>query len=277
MLKSSLALALVGLAACAADERGAYDGEAVSTTAGAEAGSDGTTDDGGSGTVFDVPPGGDGADDGGSASECETLTAVVRDFRGTHPDFQVFWGYEANLGLVEPTLGVDGKPVFTGLATSPPQMSSSEGFDQWYRDVDGVNEAFEVDLELVEGDDGVYTYDDQSFFPVDGLGFGDEGNVDQYQELHNFHFTTEIRTEFEYEPGQTFTFTGDDDVWVFVDDQLVLDLGGLHLPLSATIVLDDLGLVVGEVYRLAIFHAERSTQESHFRVDTNIDCFEPVG
>ena len=114
-------------------------------------------------------------------------------------------------------------------------------------------------------------------FPVDELGFGHEGSVDQFGASHNFHFTTEIQTVFEYEAGQVFTFTGDDDVWVFIDGQLVIDLGGLHLPLSATVNLDDLGLTTGEFYRMAIFHAERRTEESHFRIDTNIECFEPVG
>ncbi|MBC8071568.1 MAG: hypothetical protein IAG13_24795 [Deltaproteobacteria bacterium] len=37
--------------------------------------------------------------------------------------------------------------------------------------------------------------------------------------------------------------------------------------------MDTLGLTVGETYAMDIFHAERHTNESNFRIETTIECF----
>ena len=83
---------------------------------------------------------------------------------------------------------------------------------------------------------------------------------------HNFSFTTEIRFRFEYRNinGATLEFTGDDDVWVFINGALVIDLGGAHLPLNGSVNVDTLGLTVGESYEVALFHAERKQDSSSF-------------
>jgi fibro-slime domain-containing protein len=102
------------------------------------------------------------------------------------------------------------------------------------------------------------------------MGFGHEGFA------HNFHFTTEIHTRFEYQGGETFTFTGDDDLWLFINGRLAIDLGGLHPSLSATVDLDaqaaTLGITPGHEYAMDIFHAERHTDASNFRIETTIEC-----
>lgn len=226
----------------------------------------GTEDAPGGGS--DAEGGGDGGG-GGDAGACGQLTATVRDFKIDHPDFEVD-PYGDDRGLVAVDLGTGNKPVYAPAGATL-TVSGATSFDQWYRDVPGVNMTFQHPLTLVEGPVGTFTFDDQTFFPIDGQGFGDEGNP------HNFHFTSEIHGTFTYRGGESFQFVGDDDLWLFVNKKLAIDLGGIHGAQTATVDFDqraaELGIAVGNTYQLDVFHAERHTSESTFRMVTTIDCF----
>lgn len=198
------------------------------------------------------------------------LWGSARDFRmrgtdGGHPDFEwTLSGYTT--GMVKPDLNVSTKrPEFAG-APGYGGVTDASTFDQWYQDVTDVNINLPVKLTFTDsGVPGVYSYSNGSFFPIDDLGYGNQGQA------HNYAFTFAINAGFVYKPGQTFHFTGDDDVWVFINNKLVVDLGGVHGALTGEVDLDTLGLTSGKSYSLDVFFAERHTTASSFAMETNFE------
>jgi len=221
------------------------------------------------------------ADDAGEAC-ANALHAVVRDFRGQvvvatepkHPDFE--YVVAEDKGIVAARLGSDDKPVYAHAGGTTPTTNGADAFNQWYRDVDGVNLRFEIDLPLTPDParPGTFVYDTDEYFPIDDKGFGN-----QYQS-HNFDFTSELHFNFSYKGGEKFTFRGDDDLWLFVNGNLAVDLGGVHSAQTGTVDMDAMagqfGLSKNGVYRMDIFQAERHLAGSTFHVETTLKCISNI-
>jgi fibro-slime domain-containing protein len=117
----------------------------------------------------------------------------------------------------------------------------------------------------VKQPDDSYVYDNPVFFPVDNKGYGNEGRV------HNFHFTSELRYWFTWKGGEVLDFRGDDDVFVYINGRLAVDIGGVHGAETGSVTLSGgtaagLGLVTNGMYELDVFQAERHTTESNYKL-----------
>src|SRR5262245_33679191 len=168
-----------------------------------------------------------------------TILAVIRDFQADQLNFETpaLTGRSTDdRGVVATTLGMDQKPVYANVGTATATVTDAAAFDTFFRNVSGTDLPFVFYLYFAPNA-GVSTFSSTAFYPLDGLGFGNDGNDDQRMP-HNFHFTTEIHTAFKYQGGETFSFTGDEDVWVFINNQLVIDIGGVHEAESASVELD---------------------------------------
>jgi fibro-slime domain-containing protein len=169
-------------------------------------------------------------------------------------------------------------------STAGGALTNATNFSQWFRDIPGVtmSDTLPITLRLMQGTDK-YVFDDKldngyqslgGFFPINNDLYGNYQSTGK-----NFHFTYELATLFRFEEGQGkfFRFIGDDDVWVYVDGKLVIDLGGVHSAVEQTINVDRMGdampngwLKNGQVYSLCFFFAERHTTQSNFRIETNL-------
>lgn len=197
-----------------------------------------------------------------------TLVGTIRDFEDTHPDFESV-PIMNDPGIVLPDLGIDGLPVYAGQGDHP-TTNGQEAFDQWYRDTPGINLSMALPIELTAtGAPDVREYSNGSYFPVDDQLLGNQGRA------HNYHFTFELHADFTYHGGETITVTADDDIWVFVNRHLAIDLGGVHGARTASVVLDDHAadceISVGNTYAVDLFFAERHTVSSVFRIETTLD------
>lgn len=131
------------------------------------------------------------------------------------------------------------------------------------------------------------------FDPINGKYFGNNGNkylevvdpnqagITHYYKNTNYNLTLEGHAQFIFyeDDNLYFNFTGDDDVYLYINGIRVLDMGGGHAISKCGIKLNDVkalcGLKDGQVYDFDFYYMDRHGTAVNFGIETNIRIVDP--
>ena len=144
------------------------------------------------------------------------------------------------------------------------------------------------------------------FFPFHGYDSNNDLQYDSNNDLQvnlnkelNHHFGIDMSVDFVipssgYDANENpiiFEFSGDDDLWVFIDGKLVLDIGGIHQPLTGKINFSEKTVEVEGIdgkksfeidegdtvsHKMQVFYIERGGCDSNLNIRFNLPILKPI-
>ena len=154
-----------------------------------------------------------------------------------------------------------------------------DNFEKWFNEVEGQSASYAGVLQLEYREAAAeFSFYKSEFYPLDDVG-------ELSEDRHNHLFTMSFAVPFTVlaSGNEEFEITADDDTWVYVGDELVVDMGGVHNAATGRFVINEMGEVyagvededlaytgvqvtAGEGAMVRIFHADRDSEDSVFNV-----------
>lgn len=195
-----------------------------------------------------------------------------------------YYNDEIEQGLVEFTLNEEYLPVAVGGRLVANRGVKGDAFSRWFSAVEGKSASYAGTIKMDYKEDGaVFSFYKKDFYPLDAAEFsaGDTVNKDGHNHLFTMNFAVPFTVLMSGD--ESFSITADDDTFVYVGNQLVLDMGGVHSAATGNFVIHEDGEVYaalngqdlaysgvtvrgneGNVVR--IFHADRDSKDSTFNI-----------
>ena len=187
-----------------------------------------------------------------------------------------YYNYGLETGIVESELNDKFLPVANGGRLLTNRGVKGDNFERWFGDVDGLSKGYNGFLNLsYDADSASFKYKNEEFYPLDN-----DSNK------HNKLFTMNLAVPFQVLANneEGFNIVADDDTWVFVGKDLVIDMGGVHDAALGSLKINE----DGEIYTsingqdfaysgvnlekggsgiIRVYHADRNSMDSVFEIE----------
>lgn len=235
---------------------------------------------------------------GKDAEKMSTTFASAKTWSNITNAYDLAWYllntlYQADTNMTTVT-GTDGAghavPIYGMKVDAYDRLILTENNGVYSFDAANKKSNYDTESRSIYEDD---TASSLQFYPIDGLGYdailGDttdktdspyqkdeNGNLTIVRPEHpNGSYTLRGEAQFVYQDNLYFEFSGDDDVYMYINGVLALDLGGAHGICTKRVNLKDVAtkchLTPGEVATFTFFYMERNSDASNFKIETNME------